>query len=142
MKLRYVVMVGVFIILIVHFIVSPKTPNTDQQHPKLNQEIKVFKLQEDLQRGKLLFTFKNKKTVDLFVNILHESEQMSGILNVVNPNYIVDYYEGDQETKSIFLWISKEHEDGMFEYTNKTEVGYVISGKQIKELKKLLNLIN
>lgn len=70
--------------------------------------------------------------------IFKASLEMGGILNVAEPNYVLELHSFGKPKTTIYLWISQDSINGMFIYKNRTETGYLISDKNTEKLKDIV----
>jgi len=80
----------------------------------------------------------DRKTLLEISSIVKSSSKMDGVLNVVQPNYVLELDSFPNQIRTIYLWINKNSNTGMYVYVNKTETGYSISEVNTKKLKQIL----
>lgn len=80
----------------------------------------------------------DKRTLTEISTILKESIKLHGVLDVAEPNYVLELNDFNSHMKSIYMWIDKDSIKSMYMYIDKTETGYLISEKNTLKLKRLL----
>lgn len=104
-------------------------------------KIDVFKVKDFYKESETpIFTIDDKKTLDLFSNVLRTSKKIPGMLDVASPPYLLEIYNKPNHFFAIYLFVNKESDNGMYIYTDKTETGYSISKSNTKKLKRLLDI--
>ncbi|WP_155983752.1 hypothetical protein [Paenibacillus sp. 1-18] len=104
----------------------------------------VYKLQKDttlqqLTKKDVLAIFKDKTDTNIFINAMNTSEKISGIVNIVSPNYELTFQKDGTE-KSYYLWINPNDPTSNAMYINKDDphTAYKLSVNSTNSVKKLL----
>ncbi|MFA6941063.1 MAG: hypothetical protein WCQ54_08800 [Clostridiaceae bacterium] len=80
----------------------------------------------------------DRKTLIEISSIVKSSVKMDGIVNVVQPDYVLEFKSFPDKIRTIYLWLNKDSNKGMLMYKNKTETGYSISEENAEKLKQIV----
>ncbi len=88
----------------------------------------------------VLKTFTEKEQLQAIIEAIETSDKMSGILNVIEPDYGLNLYYKDGETITYYLWLSKEGAKyyGMIMDTEDTHTGFTLKESSAKILHELI----
>ncbi|MHB1127885.1 MAG: hypothetical protein ACYC2T_13195 [Bacillota bacterium] len=141
MSHRNLVLIGVLILMIFYVGSSMKKPLTKLllSNGKMIS-VTIIKSEGPADQGGSpgTFVFNDKKTIDIFIRAITGAKKYPGVLDIAKPEYTIEILFENDKTKTFYIWLNDNSEQGTLMTAEETGTGYSISKKVTKELKTLL----
>jgi hypothetical protein len=85
-----------------------------------------------------LVSVTDRKTLTEIYSIVKASVKIDGSLNAIWPDYILELKSFPNQTRTLYLWLNKDSNKGMFVYKNKKQTTYSISKENTEKLKQIV----
>ena len=134
MKRRFMLMIVVFIATIIWYVAFYNSPDTYQR-------IDVFKANGfNRVEGKPIISFHDEKTLKVFSRMVRESRKIRGLLDVSEPNYLLEITRMNKRVMILYLWVDADSSRGMYMHSRNDYTGYSIPIGYTEQLKEILKL--